>query len=100
MTCKACIRNREDQERWFNSDDDADTQPPRTFHCTQCDKHLERHTGEDDISCPRCLTEHNAFGQALRVGWRDNPSTWDDDVNDLEGFEQAETGREARTGRS
>lgn len=45
--------------------------------------------GGYDCECQRCGQEYNAFGQALRSGWRDNPSNHDDEIGDMEGYEIA-----------
>ena len=63
-------------------------EPTWTKVCTRGTP-VSRWHGQRDVSCSRCGTEHNTFGQRLRSGWRANPSTWDDNINDLEGFELA-----------
>jgi hypothetical protein len=40
-------------------------------------------------ACNRCGTEYNGSGQRLRDNWRDNPSNYDDEIGDLEGYEIA-----------
>ena len=65
-------------------------EPRWTKACT-CGAPISRLHGQGDISCSRCGTEYNVSGQRLRSGWRANPSTWDNDINDLEGFEFAHT---------
>lgn len=45
-------------------------------------------------TCTSCGTEYNGAGQRLRSDWRGNPSLYDDEVGDLEGFEQQNAGDE------
>lgn len=54
--------------------------------CEQCGKLVMRFRGQDDVSC-NCGAEYNCFGQRLRDDWRGNPSNYDDDISDLEGYE-------------
>ena len=62
-----------------------DAQPIRTWKCG-CGKTIEHWRGESDHTCG-CGAQYNAFGQQLRDDWRGNPSLYDDDIGDLEGFE-------------
>lgn len=55
----------------------------RTFRC-ECGTML---TAYDDVDCPRCGACYNLWGQRLRDDWRGNPSMYDDEISDLEGFE-------------
>jgi hypothetical protein len=41
-----------------------------------------------DTTCSGCYTDYNAFGQRLRAGWSGNPSLYDEDISDLDGYEQ------------
>ena len=54
----------------------------------ECGATVERYRGQGDVTCngpgKHC---YNAGGQRLRDDWRGNPSTWDDDISDLEGYE-------------
>lgn len=70
-------------------------QPTRTWQCEQCKRTVERYRGMDDVSC-ECGAQYNSFGQRLADDWRDNPSNYDDDIGDLEGFEIASLRREER----
>ena len=44
--------------------------------------------GGRDTSCG-CGQEYNGSGQRLRSNWRDNPSNYDENVGDLEGYEMS-----------
>lgn len=73
---------------------DADMYAPKpTWEkpCEKCGATIARYRGEGDVTC-RCGAEYNAGGQRLRDDWRGNPSTWDDEVSDLDGFEQQHAG--------
>lgn len=61
--------------------------PTNTFKCADCGETCERYRGEYEVNCPKCGASHNAGGQRLRDDWRGNPSNYDDDTSDLEGFE-------------
>lgn len=52
----------------------------------ECGESLVAYGGYDEFSCD-CGAEYNIWGQRLRSGWRDNPSNWDEDVDDMEGYE-------------
>lgn len=56
-----------------------------TWPCQQCGAEVVSFQG--DTECDRCHAQYNAFGQRLRDDWRGNPSTWDDEVSDLDGYE-------------
>lgn len=62
--------------------------------CGGCGRQIKRYRGQQTVLCTHCGTEHNPFGQALRSGWRDNPSNYDDEVSDLDGYETALLRRE------
>jgi hypothetical protein len=55
--------------------------------CERCGQLIESWRGQDDIECPNCGASYNCFGQRLRDDWRMNPSNYDDEIGDLEGFE-------------
>lgn len=55
--------------------------------CERCGHIISRWRGMADVTCGECGAEYNAGGQRLRDDWRGNPSTWDEDVSDLEGYE-------------
>ena len=52
-----------------------------------CGTNIERYRGESEVSCPKCHAEYNASGQRLRDDWRGNPSNYDDEIGDMEGYE-------------
>lgn len=60
--------------------------------CDACGAEVVRYKGESDIECPACQAQYNCFGQRLRDDWRGNPSNYDDDISDLEGFERQHAG--------
>lgn len=66
-------------------------EPTRTWNC-DCGELMARYRGQGDQCCPTCGQWFNACGQRLRSDWAANPSTWDEDVDDLEGFELAHAG--------
>lgn len=57
-------------------------------HCDQCNRLLQRFRGQGDIVCS-CGAIYNSFGQRLRddLYTRPNPSSYDDNIGDMEGFE-------------
>lgn len=67
-------------------------EPTWTKACEKCGHEVARWHGMSEVTCGRCGAEYNAFGQRLRDDWRGNPSTWDDDVSDLEGYEMQHAG--------
>lgn len=73
---------------------DNDPQIPevKTWKC-DCGTVMYRYQGErGDQTCPRCGQWYNAFGQRLRDDWMSNPALYDDDLDDLEGFEISQLG--------
>ncbi len=56
--------------------------------CERCGDIVRRFRGEGDVSCPSCDAQYNAGGQRLRDDWRGNSSWYDDDIDDMEGFER------------
>ena len=67
--------------------------PTNTWTCENCGLRVERYRGESDVRCS-CGAEYNAFGNRLRDDWRGNPSNWDEDISDLDGFEMQHAGDE------
>lgn len=63
------------------------SEPTWSKPCSRCGSTIERWRGQADVTCARCGAEYNAGGQPLRDDWRGNPSTWDDEIGDLEGYE-------------
>jgi hypothetical protein len=68
------------------------------WDCEQCGSEVRRYRGQSDVDCGECGACYNAGGQRLRDDWRGNPSNYDDEIGDLEGFEiqqlRAEMGHE------
>lgn len=63
-----------------------------SWKCEKCGRTVTNYGGRDE-SCA-CGAQYNAFGQRLRDDWRDNPSNWDDDIGDMEGFEISQLRKE------
>lgn len=55
--------------------------------CGKCAHPITRYRGMAYVYCGNCGAEHNAGGQLLRDDWRGNPSSWDEDISDLDGYE-------------
>ena len=64
----------------------------RSWACRQCGKTVTASRGRD-AECT-CGAQYNAFGQRLRDDWRSNPSLYDDEIGDLEGFEISQLRKE------
>lgn len=75
--------------REITRNDDGSTSWP----CGNCSRTVTRYRGQGDVDC-ECGACYNAFGQRLRDNWRDNPSNYDDDIGDMEGYEIACLARE------
>lgn len=71
--------------------DESTRGPIRTWVC-DCGDPIEHWRGEGDHACSRCGRAWNAFGQRLRDDWAGNPSLYDDDLDDLEGFARQHAG--------
>lgn len=63
--------------------------------CTSCKFEVRRYRGQSDVDCPSCGACYNASGQRLRDNWRDNRSNWDDEVSDMDGYEESALRRDA-----
>lgn len=57
-----------------------------SWKCQKCNEEVFRFRGQGDVSC-ECGAQYNAFGQRLRDDWRGNPSNYDDEIGDMEGYE-------------
>ena len=57
-----------------------------------CGEDLLAYGGYDEFECEKCGAEYNIFGQRLRSDWRNNRSNWDDEVDDMTGYELAYAG--------
>lgn len=64
----------------------------RHWRCEQCGRKVLVHWGEYDVDCGHCGACYNSSGQRLRDDWRGNPSNYDDEIGDLEGFERQHAG--------
>lgn len=61
-------------------------EPTRTWPCQNCGRTVERYRGQNDVQC-ECGAWYNCFGQRLRDNWMNNPSNWDENIGDMEGYE-------------
>lgn len=70
--------------------DDYSNEPTDTWQCRvgNCTHTVKRYRGQYDVTC-ECGAEYNSFGQLLRSDWRSNPSNYDDEIGDLEGWERS-----------
>lgn len=57
------------------------------WDCEKCGQEVRRYRGTSDVDCSNCGACYNAGGQRLRDDWRGNPSNYDDEIGDLEGYE-------------
>ena len=62
-----------------------------SFDCDSCKTEITTGGGRD-VDCRKCGACYNGSGQRLRSDWRSNPSVYDDEVGDLEGFELQHAG--------
>ncbi|BBY54057.1 hypothetical protein H7J07_05465 [Mycobacterium koreense] len=62
------------------------------WDCDRCGTEVAHYPGMGDVDCPDCGACYNASGQRLRDDWRDNPSNYDDDISDLDGYEMQHAG--------
>jgi hypothetical protein len=61
--------------------------PTNSWICEDCSEPVHRFRGEYDVTCDACGASYNPSGQRLRDDWRGNPSSWDDEIGDMEGYE-------------
>ncbi len=83
-----------DPQRYIEENYVGETDRPiGVFLCSngKCQAIIERWRGMDDIQC-HCSAWYNSFGQRLRDDWQSNPSNYDSEIGDLEGFEVSQTG--------
>ena len=52
-----------------------------------CDCGREAYGDGWTVSCNACGREYNGSGSLLRSDWRGNPSLYDDDISDPDGYE-------------
>lgn len=64
------------------------------WDCEKCGREVRRYRGQSDVDCINCGACYNAGGQRLRDDWRDNPSNYDDEISDLDGYEIASLRKE------
>lgn len=64
--------------------------PTNWWQC-DCGEWVFRFRGDGDLTC-ECGQDFNSSGQRLVSNWRGNPSTWDDEVSDLDGYEMQHAG--------
>lgn len=83
----ANLEDEETHREWL-----AGNEPGWAVVC-DCGRTVEHFRGMGDVSCS-CGREWNAFGQELRGDWRGNPSLYDDDIDDMEGYERQQLGKE------
>lgn len=62
-----------------------------SWTCKKCNETVTRYRGQSDVSCD-CGAQYNAAGQRLRDDWRGNPSNYDDEIGDMEGYEMQHGG--------
>lgn len=63
---------------------------PRTINRQTCGSTDTIILGHGDNRCPTCGQWYNSFGQTLRSDWQGNPSTYDENIDDLTGAEMYE----------
>jgi hypothetical protein len=68
-----------------------------SWPCQKCG-HTVECSGGRDVDCDQCGACYNSCGQRLRDDWRGNPSNWDDEIGDMEGFEIQQLRAEAERG--
>lgn len=59
------------------------------WDCDNCGNEIRRYRGCGDQQC-ECGQWYNASGQKLRNDWMNNYSNYDDDVSDMDGFEESQ----------
>lgn len=57
-----------------------------SWDCERCGNEVVTNGGRD-VDCRNCNACYNGSGQRLRDDWRGNPSNYDDEIGDLEGYE-------------
>jgi predicted amidophosphoribosyltransferase len=65
-----------------------------SWKCEKCKKDVWRFRGTSSASCGNCGAQYSISGQRYRDDWRDNPSNYDDNIGDLEGYEMQHAGDE------
>lgn len=77
-------------ERIELTDEERDNGITNAWHCERCNARIDRYRGTDDQVC-NCGAIYNCFGQRLRndLYSRPNPSEYDENIGDMEGYEMA-----------
>ena len=70
------------------------TTPGYSWWLCDCGAQVRRYRGQGDVECDRCEQPYNAFGQRLRRDWRNNPSNYDENISDMDGYEMEMAGDE------
>lgn len=65
----------------------------REWDCKQCGRKVFSF-GYQDVDC-ECGACYNGSGQLLRSDWRSNPSCYNSEIGDMEGYEIAALRRDA-----
>lgn len=65
-----------------------------SWKCSDCNHIVVRHHWQSDVDCGHCGACYNAGGQRLRDDWRLNPSVYDEDIDDMTGFEISQLRKE------
>lgn len=75
-------------------DEDGFIVPGYTAWDCDCGNEVRRYRGTGDVLCHDCGQWFNAFGQRLRSDYRSNRSMYDEDVSDMDGYEDSFSGEE------
>jgi len=65
-----------------------------SFKCANCGTTVYPPGHGQDVDCDRCGQWYNASAQMLRDDWQSNPSNYDSEIGDMEGFEISQARRE------
>lgn len=85
---------KEEQQAYLDKEyPEGHEQITRVFRCDNCSRIVERWRGQDDLQC-ECGAWYNTFGQRLRDDWQGNPSNYDEDISDMDGFEIQQLSKE------
>ena len=57
------------------------------WDCERCGEEIRRYRGTAEVACGGCGAWYNPSGQRLRDDWQGNPSNYDDEISDLDGYE-------------
>jgi len=73
---------------------ESEVEEPTNVWTCECGAEVERWRGQGDVRCMNCGAWYNPFGQRLRDDWMGNTSFYDDEVSDLDGFEEQQLRKE------